>query len=44
MCIRDRFMRPRNEAQSDNNDIKLKLVVYVMEHASRLADASCACV
>ena len=34
------FMRPRNEKQGSDNELKLKYVVYVMEHASRIADAS----
>lgn len=33
------FMRPRNEVPGSPNDLKLKYVVYVMERASRLADA-----
>ena len=35
------FMRPRNEVAGGNNELKLKWVVYVMEHASRIADAQC---
>jgi polyribonucleotide 5'-hydroxyl-kinase len=34
------FMRPRNEVPGGDNDVKLKWVVYIMEHASRIADAS----
>ena len=34
------FMRPRNEKQGSDNELKLKYVVYIMEHASRIADAS----
>ena len=35
------FMRPRKEVYGGNNDDRLKWVVYVMEQASRLADAAC---
>lgn len=34
------FMRPRNEKQGSDNELKLKYVVYIMEHASQIADAS----
>eukprot|EP00889_Picochlorum_renovo_P006226 jgi/Picre1/33256/NNA_008580.t1 len=34
------FMRPRNEKQSSDNELKLKYVVYIMEHASKIADES----
>jgi hypothetical protein len=34
------FMRPRNERQSSDNELKLKYVVYIMENASKIADAS----
>ncbi len=34
------FMRPRNERQGSDNELKLKYVVYIMENASRIADAS----
>ena len=34
------FMRPRNEKQGADNELKLKYVVYIMENASRIADAS----
>lgn len=37
------FMRPRNERQSSDNELKLKYVVYIMENASKIADASCTC-
>jgi hypothetical protein len=35
------FMRPRKEVYGGDNDKRLKWVVYVMETASRVADASC---
>jgi hypothetical protein len=34
------FMRPRNEKQGADNELKLKYVVYIMEKASRMADVS----
>lgn len=37
------FMRPRNEKQSSDNELKLKYVVYIMEHASKIADESGVC-
>ena len=35
------FMRPRKEVYGGDNDLRVKWVVYVMETASRVADASC---
>jgi hypothetical protein len=35
------FMRPRKEKYGGDNDKRLRWVVYVMETASRVADASC---
>jgi hypothetical protein len=35
------FMRPRKEKYGGDNDQRLRWVVYVMETASRVADASC---
>ena len=35
------FMRPRKEKYGGNNEQRIKWVVYVMETASRVADASC---
>lgn len=37
------FMRPRNEKQSSDNELKLKYVVYIMERASKIADESGVC-
>lgn len=34
------LMLPRNEKQGSDNDLKVKFVVYVMERASQIADAS----
>lgn len=38
------FMRPRNEVPGSANDLKLKYVVYIMERASHIADASGTCI
>lgn len=35
------FMRPRKEIYGGDNELRVKWVVYVMETASRVADASC---
>ena len=35
------FMRPRKEVYGGDNDMRVRWVVYVMESASRVADAHC---